>query len=81
MNYWTNAEWYPALVRGKDLLFVGDWILAPTGDQSIELINSTGDTVEVKVDDDGVCRARTSCSVLPLPDEVVEAVRELLNLS
>lgn len=77
---WTTKEWYPVLVRGKDLVMTGEWILCQTGATEVELVHQSGKMCTAAIEDDGVCRVRAEPDLLPLPDEVVVELADLLNL-
>lgn len=80
---WTIAEWYEALTKKEDqklLVFAGDWTIYPREEERMELIRHDGTMVYAQVEEDGVCRVWGDDSAIPIPDEVVDKLRELLNL-
>jgi hypothetical protein len=81
MKEWGTPEWYPVLVKGKGLIPAGDWILFQSGENVVRLIHHSGKMCQAVIEEDGVCRVRSTHDIIPLPDEVVEELVAVLNLS
>lgn len=81
MRFWSNAQWYPVLTRGKDLIFVGDWNLYPVNECKVEMIHCSGVRCTAEIEADCVARVKGEQAAIDLLDNDVKlALQDLLNL-